>query len=475
MISANTKLCAVIGDPVSHTLSPAMHNAAISSLDVDFAYLAFRVRSAELSAAVNGMRALGIRGLNVTIPHKVAVLQFLDELDPLARNIGAVNTIVNEDGKLKGYNTDATGFLQSLVAAGFDPAGKKTVLLGAGGAARAMGFALAQNGADISIMVRENRLEQAAMLTKNLEIVSGRQVTALEITESNLETALKYADLLVNATSAGMTPDAGSTPVPSRLLEHSLTVFDVVYAPLETRLLKEARDKGCATISGLEMLVRQGALAFELWMGQAAPLDVMRQAALTALGEDAHKKSEPGESRRVKTSVALIGFMGSGKSSVGRMLAKKLGKPFVDTDARIEKKTGKSIERIFKEEGETAFRQTEKDIATAISGKVGQVISCGGGMVLDPANVSHLKKHAVLVYLKAAPADIKLRVARSKGKSRRPLLSGTNAAAVDGLLVVRDPIYESSADITLETSGLSVEATAEEIIKRLGEYESFHF
>jgi shikimate dehydrogenase len=474
MISAKTKLCGVIGDPVSHTLSPAMHNAAFASLRLDYVYLAFQVKSAELCAAIQGMKALVIRGLNVTIPHKVAIVQFLDELDPLSTGIGAVNTIVNNKGRLKGYNTDAGGFLQSLLAVGFDPKDKKVVLLGAGGAARAIGFALAQSGAHITVLNRRVELEQAVLLAQHLSRVAKSKVSAFELDETNLKDALIEAELLVNATSVGMSPGVGETPVPAHLLQPGLTVFDVVYAPLETRLLREAAVEGCRVISGLEMLVRQGALAFELWTGEQAPLEVMRQSALLALdqSEDTKliKKTEtqtPG-----KTNVALIGFMGAGKSSVGRALAQKLGKPFVDVDNLIEKKAGKSIARIFAEEGEPAFREMERAVTAEVARKAGQVIACGGGVVLSKSNTDALRKSAVLVYLKASEGAIRKRV--SSGRGKRPLLANKDGVkSVEVLMAARSPLYEQAADITLDTSRLGIEATACMIIERLGEYEGF--
>jgi len=476
MINAGTKLCGVIGDPVSHTLSPAMHNAAMTSLGLDCVYLAFLVKSASLSAAIQGMKALGMKGLNVTIPHKVAVLRFLDELDPLAQDIGAVNTIVNREGKLSGYNTDAGGFMDSLRAAGFEAQGKKAVLMGAGGAARAIAFALISDGAQVTILNRASGLEQAALLARSLSRVAKSPVKALELNEANLKSSLSRAGLLVNATSAGMSPSITETPVAAHLLKPGLTVFDVVYAPLETTLLREAKEAGCTVISGLEMLVRQGALAFELWTGKEAPLDVMRQAALTALNPE--KSTKPGARGKQppapKTSVALIGFMGSGKSSIGRALAKKMGKAFVDTDKRIELKAGRSIARIFREDGEPAFREMEKAVTAVVCQGTGQVIACGGGVVLDRSNVGNLKKNAVVVYLKASGGEIKKRVASQRGK--RPLLAGERGMdAIDTLLVVRQPLYEQAADITIEASKPGIKAAAEEIIERLGEYEGFRF
>jgi shikimate dehydrogenase len=476
MINANTKLCGVIGDPVSHTLSPAMHNAAMASLELDYAYLAFRVKSAELCAAILGMKALGIRGLNVTIPHKAAVVQFLDELDPMAQDIGAVNTVVNDNGRLKGYNTDASGFLQSLLAAGFDPQGKKVVLLGAGGAARAIGFALAQSGAQLTILNRKEDLDWAVSLAQSLSLVEGKEVKAFELSRANLRAALARTGLLVNATSVGMNPVAGETPVPADLLKQDLTVFDVVYSPLETRLLRDARKQGCNAISGLEMLVRQGALAFELWTATEAPLDVMRRAALSAIKQSEDKKpvKKTVNPTLGKTSVALIGFMGVGKSSIGRVLAKKLDKPFVDVDKRIEKKAGKSIAHIFAEDGEPAFRELERAATAEVARQARQVIACGGGVVLNKSNTDALKKNCVLVYLKASEGAVRKRVSSARGK--RPLLANTKGAkSIEVLMAERRPLYEGAADITLDTSKVGIEAAASELIKRLGEYEGFRF
>jgi shikimate kinase len=240
--------------------------------------------------------------------------------------------------------------------------------------------------------------------------------------------------------------------------------------------LRDARERGCNAISGLEMLVRQGALAFELWTGKAAPLDVMRQAALPALNssENIRPLKKSGKTAEVKTGVALIGFMGAGKSSVGRVLAKKLEKSFVDIDKRIEKKAGKSVARIFAEDGEPAFRELEKAVTAGVARKTGQVIACGGGVVLDKTNMDALKQNAVIVYLKTSEGTIRKRVSSAKGK--RPLLTGEKGiGAIAEMMALRRPFYEQGADITLDTSRLSIEATADKIIERLGEYEPFRF
>ncbi len=283
VISGKTRLCGIIGDPVEHTMSPVMHNAAFREMGVDYLYVPFKVKEGELAKAIEGVRALNIRGLNVTIPHKVTVIQFLDELDPLAEKIGAVNTIVNDDGVLRGYNTDGAGFLQALLERRIEPRGKNVVILGAGGASRAISFFLADRGAHLVILNRLLELDWAKDLASRILQIFTMEVEALELNRENLVRALGKADILVNATSVGMTPNIDQTPVTSDLLKPGLIVFDIVYNPIKTRLLREAEAAGTKTISGLDMLVWQGALAFEKWTGLKAPVELMREEAIKAL------------------------------------------------------------------------------------------------------------------------------------------------------------------------------------------------
>ncbi len=283
IISGRTKLCGVIGDPIEHTMSPAIHNAAFTRMGLDYVYLPFRVKREELGRAIEGMRALNIKGLNVTIPHKVTVIPHLDELDPLAEKIGAVNTIANNNGVLKGYNTDASGFLQALLKRGIEPKGKKVVILGAGGASRAVSFALAERGAHLIILNRLLELDWAEELAGRLSAVFNRGVKALELVEGNLAEALEGADILINATSVGMSPNINETPVPSNRLKPGVVAFDVVYNPIKTRLLREAEETGAETISGVDMFVWQGALAFERWTGVEAPFGLMREEVIKRL------------------------------------------------------------------------------------------------------------------------------------------------------------------------------------------------
>lgn len=283
-ISGRTGICGIIGDPIEHTMSPVMHNAAFRELGLDYVYVPFRVKQEELGKAIEGMRALNITGLNVTIPHKVAVIQFLDELDQLADKIGAINTIVNDNGVLRGYNTDATGFLQALRERGIEPKGKRVVILGAGGASRAISFILAERGSSLVILNRT--WDKAKMCAGRISEIFQSEATALELDRENLTTALGKADILVNATSVGMSPDIDETPVTSNLLKPSLVVFDIVYNPTKTRLQREAEVAGATVISGLDMLVWQGVLAFEKWTGLKAPFDLMKREAIKVLESD---------------------------------------------------------------------------------------------------------------------------------------------------------------------------------------------
>jgi shikimate dehydrogenase len=276
-ISGRTKVCGLIADPIEHAMSPVMHNAAFKKLGLDYVYVPFKVKPEDLKEAISGLRALNVRGFNITIPHKMAALPFLDKIDPIAGKIGAVNTVVNDDGILTGYNTDASGFLQSLLEEGIEPGGKHIVILGAGGSAKAIAFILAERGAHLVILNRH--VERAEELARRIS----PDVKAGALTGENLADVLKNADIVVNTTSVGMVPDINATPVPAHLISSKLLVVDIVYNPIETRLLKEAKAAGARTIDGMAMLVWQGAQGFEKWTGVKAPVTVMREEVLKGL------------------------------------------------------------------------------------------------------------------------------------------------------------------------------------------------
>jgi shikimate dehydrogenase len=286
-ISGKTQVCGVIGDPITHTLSPAMQNAAFKHLKLDFVFLAFRVKTADLENAMRGMRGLGIRGLNVTMPHKTAIIRYLANLDANVKFLGSANTILNDDGKLLGFNTDGTGAEYALRENGVNPEGKNVLLLGAGGAAKAIAYSLAQDAEALCIL---NRVpEKAAVLADALNHVLGKEVVGGALSPSAVQKNLQDADILVNATSVGMRPHVGQSLVAPQWLRPDLAVMDIVYNPVETKLAKDAKAAGAHVISGVEMLLYQGVASFQIWTGHAAPIEVMRTAALNQLRRDALK------------------------------------------------------------------------------------------------------------------------------------------------------------------------------------------
>lgn len=280
-LSGKTCVYGVIGDPIAHSLSPTLHNAAFEALKMDCAYLAFHVKSGELENAIRGMRGLGIAGLNVTMPHKSAVLPFLDEVEQTARFLDSVNTISNRNGKLLGFSTDGVGALNALKLNGVDLCGKKVLLLGGGGTAKAVAYALAREVGELVILNRSP--QKIASLVENLNRQFRAQVAGGLLEPSSLRQNLQDADVLINATSVGMYPDEAHSLVEPTLLKPDLTVMDVVYNPVETKLAKDAKKAGAKVISGVEMLIHQGAASFEIWTGKPAPIDVMRKAALNRL------------------------------------------------------------------------------------------------------------------------------------------------------------------------------------------------
>ena len=278
-ISGSTKICGIIGDPVEHSFSPAMHNAAFTALGLDYVYIPYRVSKNNLSAAIMSVRALNLIGINVTVPHKQAVLEYLDEVSPAARLIGAVNTIVNHQGRLIGYNTDAPGFVRSLKEqVDFSPEGSNILILGAGGAARAVAVQLALSGAAF-IYIANRTVGRAEEIANLIEINTKCQIKVLTQTDTTLKEIIIGADLIIQTTSQGMYPHIMETPAyPLDSFHAGNLVCDLIYNPRQTLFLQRAEKCGAKTLNGMGMLLFQGALAFELWTGQSAPIEVMDKA-----------------------------------------------------------------------------------------------------------------------------------------------------------------------------------------------------
>jgi len=281
-IGTGTQLCAVIGNPIAHSLSPAIHNAAYEKLNLDFIYLAFRVK--DLQSALAGMRALeNFRGMSVTIPHKIEAMKYLDQIAEPDRAIGSINTVINEKGKLFGLGTDGPGALKALTDADVDIDGQNVLMLGSGGAARAIAFTLAQ----------KTRLNQLAildideMMLKGLahDLKAGTEARIIPglLDHDTLVAAMKTADAIIHCTPVGMHPHEDVSLIPSLLFRPGQVVFDIVYTPLETKLLFEARSHGLKVISGVDMFINQAVLQFEHFTGVDAPVEIMRHVVMEHL------------------------------------------------------------------------------------------------------------------------------------------------------------------------------------------------
>lgn len=280
--TSRTRLYGIIGDPVEHSLSPLMQNAALEAAGLDAVYLAFRVEPSSLHMAIEGFKAMGLSGFNVTIPHKVAVMRHLDHLEESAATIGAANTVVAHNGELIGHNTDGAGALAALRESGVEPSGMRVLLLGSGGAARALAFTLAETAESVTILNRTG--SKAQTLAEDIRRVTGAtSVIGGGANPSTLRKAAARSNMVVNATSIEMNQNAGETPIARELLRPDMVVFDIVYSPLETRLLQDARRVEAKCVNGLTMLVWQGALAFKLWTGAEAPVSAMKEAVTTVL------------------------------------------------------------------------------------------------------------------------------------------------------------------------------------------------
>lgn len=285
-IDTRTRLVGLLGQPLGHSLSPAMHNRAFRILGLNYCYLPIEVADRDLKTVTAGIAKMNFAGYNVTIPHKIRIMDCLDAVDPLAQAIGAVNTVTIRNGRSTGYNTDGIGFVRSIEAVGGLSIKEKSIMmLGSGGAARAIAMTLAQQGA--ARIAIANRTEAKAHALAGDVNRQGRECCrTVPMEPPALETVLRHTDILVNTTSVGMHPREGECPIPEHLVHGGLVVCDIVYNPRQTRLLDIARQKGCRLVEGLGMLVYQGAAGFRMWTGLEAPVDAM----FDAIGQNAAVK-----------------------------------------------------------------------------------------------------------------------------------------------------------------------------------------
>lgn len=282
------KLFGIVGHPIAHSLSPLMHNTAFKLLGLEYRYDAFDVEPVALSDAMKDFREEGFSGLNVTIPHKEAMFDLVDEIEESAQLVGAVNTVCFTDGKAKGYNTDVHGVIKSLEMYKQEIDGKVILLIGAGGSARAVVYAVLSKFAPAELVIVTRTVSRAEDLVKRFSSLTRTTITTMSTAQDSFSDALQRASVVINATPVGMSPNVNNSPLLENAPIHDKQIFmDLIYSPLETALLKRAASIGARTISGLEMFLHQGARAFEIWTGEVMPLNDVRRVVLERLKRQA--------------------------------------------------------------------------------------------------------------------------------------------------------------------------------------------
>ncbi|WP_027208788.1 shikimate dehydrogenase [Butyrivibrio hungatei] len=460
----NTLTCGLIGNPVRHTLSPLIHNSIAAMKGINLVYVPFEVPKGGVKNAVRGANALGIKGLNVTVPYKSDVIDHLVEVDPLAEGIGAVNTLVRTEGGFKGYNTDMSGLYHAMQDEGIVLDGECVVILGAGGVARPVAYLCASKGAE-KVYVLNRTYEKAEAVAKEvnsaLDESLGEKIIPMPLEDYKELLEKEKRFFVVQCTSVGLFPDVNSAPIEdAEFYKHVYAAIDVVYKPLETKFMKMVKDAGGKVFSGLKMLLYQGIDAFELWFEEEG-VKISKEEA------DIIYKSLMMEVLGA-TNIILEGFMGSGKSTVSEILSDKLDLELIDTDEAIEEAEGRKISDIFEQDGEEAFRDMETGLVEMmVSDHMREtVISLGGGLPVREKNRELLKKVGKVVYLRTAPETV---YDRLKGDDTRPLLKSEDPLArIKELQDKRGKIYEEAADIIVDTDGKTPAEVADEIISAIG-------
>lgn len=483
--NGKTKVCGLIGNPVEHTLSPLIHNTLARMFGIDMVYVPFKVEDGDLTDAIKGALALDVKGLNVTIPYKSDVIPSLEDIDPLAKGIGAVNTLVRTpNGGFKGYNTDMTGLYRAMTDDGVELKDKTVVILGAGGVARPAAFLCGSKGAKkVYVLNRtfdraRNIADEVNRALYNLDnedkmTADGLSARGEDNNVANVVIPMRLEDyrdlyreedklIVLQCTSVGLFPDVNSAVIEdSEFYSHISVAYDMVYRPIETKFMKLAKEAGAAAFSGLRMLLYQGIDAFELWFEEKMDEKVSKEQADEIFRSLVFEVSGA-------SNIILEGFMGSGKSTVSEILADKLGLELLDTDAAIVEAEGRSIADIFDKDGEEAFRDMETGLLeTAVYEHFREmVISLGGGMPLRAANRELLKKLGKVVYLRTSPETVYERV---KGDNARPLLRGDDPLGkIKSMQLERGEKYEAAADVIIDTDDVTPMEIADKIIELLG-------
>ena len=392
-----------IGEHLPHSFSREIHEQIGA-----YAYELKELTPDELPVFLT---ARAFRGINVTIPYKQAVIPFLDEIDETAKAIGAVNTVVNRNGKLFGFNTDLDGLIRLIRRIGLDLKGKKVLIPGTGGTSRTASFAAEKLGA--REILRVSRTGREGSLTYE------------DVLRNHTD-----AEIILNTTPCGMFPETDAQPLPLDPFDRLQGVADVIYNPLRSRLVLDARSRGIPAEGGLYMLVAQAVRASEHFLDTVYSPDLTDRIYEHIL--------------RAKENIVLIGMPGSGKSAIGKILTAGTGRPLADTDELIVRKAGKSIPDIFREDGEPAFRDLESAVIRELSRQGGRIISTGGGAVLRPENVASLRQNGRLFWLNRNPDDL-------TPTDDRPLAD--TSAKMKRLYLEREPVYRAAADTVIPVTG----------------------
>ncbi len=460
-IDADTKVFGVAGDPVAHSLSPRLFNHWFQQHRCNAVFVPLRVGTehgglGQFLAECARRPWLNVSGLSVTIPHKVEALHWAAEgADRMSRSIGAANTVVLGETQAA-YNTDCYAAVDSVAAAlgrqRNQLAGLSVDMLGAGGAARAVCYGLCESGCRVTVFARSpNATKDFAKWGATVREWAERLDSCGEV--------------LVNCTPVGMWPKTSESPMPAAALRRRKVVFDLIYRPLKTTLLADAISVGCPTLGGLDMFVRQAATQFALWTGQTPDTKSASQMLEMGLECEAHRSA-----RRI--CVALIGARGSGKTSVGLLLARILGMPHVDIDDMVIASSGKTIRQIFAEQGEEEFRRLEShSIQSATGANSPMVISMGGGAVMDLANISQVARVARIVWL-SAPADVlagRVALDKKSGDNRPSLTQHDALTEMQEVVRIREPLYRAAAEFIVDTSVLTAAEVARCIADWLGQ------
>lgn len=459
-INGKTKVCALIGHPAEHTLSPLMHNTLAKRLGIDMVYTAFDVEEADLADAIRGAYALGIHGLNITVPHKQAAMEHCVSVSDAARRIGAVNTLVRgrkKDG-YTGDNTDAPGLKRALLAEGITVSGEDVIVIGAGGAARAVLMVCAAEKAK-RIWLLNRTVERADRLAAEIAGATGyNRIEVMSVADhERIRLRAGHKAVCFQCTGVGMYPLTENAPIEdAAFFDKVSVVFDLIYRPQETRFMRMAREAGCTAYNGLKMLLYQGIESFERWFD----VTVDDETAGEALEVIERNLTE-------KKTIVLTGFMGSGKSTIARLLSDLLDERLLDLDSEIEQRVQTTISDIFAVRGEEAFRAIESRILQEVA-RTEQppfILSTGGGVPLRDANRKLMRELGTVVYLKTSPEEVFRRV---QGDDSRPLLQTDDPfGTIESLGREREEYYRLVADFTIVTDGREPEDIAGEIVSKV--------